>query len=54
MIFTSLLQTSVRRIGSMGGHLLVSVLPSIALINDRSDGLLFQHILAVVDILLTR
>ena len=37
--------------GGMGGHLLVSVLPNIVLINDRKDHLFFQHILAVVDIL---
>ena len=42
------------RIGSMGGHLLVSVLPSTVPINDRKDGLFFQHILAVVDILSMR
>ena len=42
---------SAQRVGSMGGHLLVFVLPSIVLTNDQRDSLFFQHILAAVDIL---
>ena len=49
-LLMTLLRMSAQRIGSMGGHLLVSVPMSTVLINDRKGDLFFQHILAVVDI----